>query len=203
MDINAIINNAAKSKQDSKKNKVPVVITADPKIISGIVSYCQGKKKELEGKSDMDRAKSKIQLNLEKIRKDHCINEKKHHGSIKITSESGDVEITFVTVNKYSEIQRQYEARLREIFGDQYNDLFKVNTTIQLSESAKNDDNLMSKIIELVGVENFAKFFDVKQSIEPTEKFHNSKDIDTDIGNKAEVAINEGLIKQYSPSLKI
>jgi hypothetical protein len=111
--------------------------------------------------------------------------------------------ITFVTQQKYSDINTSNIDQLKNIFGEQYDQMFKSKVHVEFTDKATNDETLIEKLINLVGYDKFSEYFKVTENIVPTTSFHELKSTDKMLNNKASIATNAGLIKQYKPSIKI
>jgi len=92
--------------------------------------------------------------------------------------------------DKYYQIPLEFKDTIKNLVKDKYDDYFKTNITIKVKDT---DTETVKKLIEKIGTENFAKFFEVKRFIEPTKTFTQNryKELDKDTNIK----LNE-IIKQ-------
>ncbi|MFA5999989.1 MAG: hypothetical protein WC783_03370 [Candidatus Paceibacterota bacterium] len=122
---------------------------------------------------------------------------KTYSSSVRIKGMTGEILITFK--NAYSKIAKSAEKSLRAVFGTNYESFFKKDFEIKVKDAMKSD-KAINELIEMIGKENFLKYFDVESTIKPTSKFHEEKMFDLTEVEKENIA---EIVKPYAPSCKV
>jgi len=115
--------------------------------------------------------------------------------SLKVPSTDG-TNITISWKSAYSKIPASNEATIQAIVGDSYGRWFTKVTEITVKDQSP---EFLTKLIALVGAENFAKYFGVEQNIVPTANFTEEKYRSLTAEKRAELA---PMVKQYKPAIR-
>jgi len=126
-----------------------------------------------------------------------CRRDGKYYSSVKIEDK-----ITVSVQNRYSPINTSDFPAIEEVFGDKASDFFSTKTEISLTDAALNDEKLIEKLIAAVGEDKFGLYFNVKQTVVPTETFHESRAVNAEIGTKADILKANGILKPYKAAVK-
>lgn len=203
MGLSAFKKVAKKSSSKKKKDEAPE-FTVSGVLASAHRKWLDGKAKEKDGKATIKKNEG---LLLPKAEEEHlkvCQSQDKYYSSIKIVRDEDGKErkLTVSFTNKYSEIPTDSEDDLREIYGGSYDTYFKEQTKVALSDKALNDDSFTDRLVEIVGEEEFEKYFEVKNFIKPTSEYHEHRMRHKDLAKMHQRAVDEGLVKCNKPSIK-
>lgn len=191
MTLNDVLKTAEVKKNGNGKTKIPIIDVPDK------VAITASRIKEL--KAEMDSLKAEYGIVEEEFLAEVGKNKEmfmKDFGwvpSVKIRDYQGGY-VTVVWSHAYSKIPTDYEETLKENVPN-YDNYFKEKTTIKVKDVT---ENTLTELINLVGAENFARFFEVERWIEPTEKF-------TEDSWKMKEAMSNltGIIMQKKPSVRV
>lgn len=204
MGLSAFKKVAKKKKTTKKKDEKPKIKVTGP-LRPAHKKWLEGKSKEKDGKAAIKKNEG---LLLPFAMEEHlkaCQQVDKYYSSIKLIREDEDGEEHSLTVsftNKYSEIPCENEESLREIYGDEYDRFFREETQVALSDAALKDDSFTDKLVEIVGEENFERYFNVKTFIKPIPEYHESRVRNSDLAEMHQRAVDDDLIKCNKPSIK-
>lgn len=191
----------AANKQPSKKKKdeKPKIETQDIK--SEINDWLGAKKQSKNAIAEMNRIGSTLISRAEQELTKHVRANRKYTSTVKLDDGEGNT-VSVSATNRYSPMSTESEEELREVYGDEYDKYFAEKTEINLKPEAINNEELLGKLIEAVGEEDFDRFFDVKQSIQTNDRYHEDRIMDPDLADKHQQAVNEGLVSCAKPSVK-
>jgi hypothetical protein len=184
----------------AKKSKSTTPVVELEELSDQVKTWVEAKKNEKDAKARLSGAGEEIKPVAEEARRKICMDTGNYASSVKI--KAGGETITMSTKNAYSKIPTEQAPQLDEIFGEDKDKFFKEKMTIALTDAAMNDEEIVNKLVEAVGAENLAKYFDIKQFIEPTEALHTQRSTDAKVAAMADRAINEGVLRPYSPSFR-
>lgn len=199
MNVDAILNGAAKSSKSKSKSNVPTMSTKDKKLVSAIKAFKESKKAEADAKAKNKAAAEEI------VPAARGFHKKSLNGEVPTTVkiEAGDSSVQVdVAKKQYSPINMEDQPLLVQTFGKSSDMYFNRKLSISLTSAAISDKDILAKLIKAVGQENFNLYFEVKHSLEPTEAFHNARFLDDDVAAKTADLIDEGIIKPYSPAIR-
>lgn len=200
----SIFKQVAAKTTKAKKSDLPEFTVSDQSLIKEVKKWIIAKSEEKTAKANIERSEA---LLLNKSVEEHlktCQNDEKYYASIKaITNEENPDKIIFTFTNKYSKISTENEAQLKEIYGMEYNKYFKEKTIASLTDKAIEDSEFVSRITQLIGEENFSKYFKAEVYIEPKDEYHENRMINQSLAEKHQQAIDAGLIKCNKPSLRV
>jgi len=99
--------------------------------------------------------------------------------------------INFTSQNKYSAMS---EDAVNEVFTEEERDsLFEEQLKISLKSNAQTDE-VLNKLVRLLGEDNLSEWFDIELQYKPTGQFHEKRWSDPEIGKKVQKAKKEGFI---------
>lgn len=202
VDVDAVLAGAATEPTNKKKSKVPTMTVTDPEVVKAITGWKQAKKD-----------KSTAEARQKMLGEDHLVPAaREFHGqhiaggvtsvptTVKLQTDDGDAVDIDVAKNQYSKVPVSAEPDLKKQFGDDYESFFAKKLDIKLTPTAVGDKEILAKLIQAVGQENFAKYFKVEHILVPTDAFHTAR-FTTD-SDKAGEVIDEGIVKPYSPAIR-
>lgn len=195
MGLKNILKKAATKKESKSKSKTPQVDRPD--LNDAIDKWLEAAKMEKDAKAMKSQAEGVILPEAEEERVKASQDAGEYNSSVKINGK-----ITVSVQSRYTNIGTEHEETLREAAGDRYDEFFKEKTEVSLKPSLLEDEEAMGKIIEAVGEENFARFFDVKQAITPTKAFHEQRSTSKDVRELFERLNDEGIVKPYKAAVK-
>lgn len=82
--------------------------------------------------------------------------------------------VTFVSSDKFSKINPDDIASLKEAFGKKFDEMILKKTTIMVQDAVltgPNSQELQAELLERIGKENFAKFFKAETIFVPADEF--------------------------------
>lgn len=199
LDVNALLEGAAKASKGKGKDDVPVIEVSDPGVQAKMRIWAESKKAV-----DLADAKKKaMEAELADFARPHheavVLRDRKVGASIKLNSGSDIITIA-INKNQWSKIDSNNVDRLKEIFGEDYNDCFVPKTEIELTPEALTDTEILKKLILAVGADKFTTYFKVTKTVVPTQRAYEGQYLDPDIKAKMDLAKNEDLVKQYAPA---
>ena len=202
MDIDSIMDGAAKNPKKSKKNTVPVMMVTDNKVKKAIVAFVRAKEQEKTAKANICKASEDIVPVAEKFHEAESISRGDVPASVKLQVKDGASVTVDVAKQQYSKIPIDQEEELRDLFGEDFDNYFEKVRTVQLSAKAIKDVDIMTKLIKAVGKERFHEFFEVVSSFKPKPAFHVARFIGKEDKQKARSLINEGKVVPFNPAVK-
>jgi hypothetical protein len=192
VDVASILAGAAKPADKKAASKVPVMQ------VGAEVQTLVKRKQEIVAQMDALSAEDEMvsadiigqvtPLYEEKCKRDFT-------SSVKIPSIDG-TNITMSWKSAYSKIAPQSEPEIQSIVGEQYDRWFTKQTTITVKDQSA---DFLTKLIELVGAENFATYFAVEQNIAPTANFTEEK---YRMLNEQQRNSLAPIVKQYKPAIR-
>jgi len=197
MGIGNLLKKAAKTNGGAKKSKSTTPQIDRPDLEEAIKKWEEGKKMEKDGKAMRVQAEGVILPEAEEERLRISVTDGKHHSSVRVNGK-----VTISTQNKYSPIGTEHEETIRKVVGDKFEEFFKEKTNVSLKPSLLSDEEAMGKIVEAVGEENFMRFFEVKQSLTPTQAFHEQRSTSKEIYEMFESLNDQGIVNPYKAAVK-
>ncbi len=192
MDVKSVLRSAA-GKSQSKPSTDMVEIP----LPSGLLA----KHRELYNAAKAakaDLALSEEEL-LDEVKTQYVDAVKKHYvNSARLTGDG--VRATVSWKDAYTKIPVDQKDELKKLVGEKYNDYFKDINDIAVKPDIASDENSLAELIEAVGPETFAKYFDVSQYIKPTSKF--TQERHREFTDKTNNELNV-TVKQYKPAVRI
>ncbi len=196
LNVGSILAKAA-SKTESKpsKSKNPVIELPEQK--TAIKDWLKAASDLKDAEARKATAEESILPAAEKARIEACRRDGKYYSSVKVE----DL-VTISVQNRYSPINTSDFPAIEDLFGEKASDFFSTKTEIKLTDAALNDEKIIEKLINAVGEDNFKTFFEVKQSVVPTEIFHEGSAVNAEIGKKADALKANGILKPYKAAVK-
>lgn len=177
---------AKKPTTKAKKKGTPIVEVKDPAVLKALESWKEHKQKEKTAKSNRELAEAILLPVCMEARRELIQRDGAHTSSVKVNGE-----VTLKTNKRYSKVPTESAAELEEVFGeDGYERLFHVHTDIKLSERAAQDPEVLQKLIEAVGAENFQSIFDVEQYIAPNDILVTERDLVPQVAEQHDEAVD-------------
>ncbi len=185
---------ASKEKKKQKSTSAAVKLDCDPAIDAWTKAHDDKK----DAESRMAEAEAKILPLAEKARLDESMRNREHTSSIKINDK-----ITMVVQNRYSTINMAEKPSIDSVFGEEdAKRYFKVKQTVEFTQKALNDEQLIKQLLNLVG-DKFEDYFTVTEEMVPTPMLHEGRSTDMVVASKANKLIDAGILKPYKPSFKV
>jgi citrate lyase gamma subunit len=200
MDIDSILNDAAESPKKSSKKQIPTK-KVDDCVADAILGFKTAKKDESAAKSTSALLAEKHLIPVAQEFHKEVSSSINLPTTVKLTTEEGDSVQVDVAKCQYSDISIENEPELKKRFGEDYEDFFKKNLKISLTDAAIADKSILATLIKAVGQEKFKEYFSVSHVLKPTEAFHRARFIGRRVPT-AEKVIEEGLVKPYKPAVR-
>ena len=204
-------NAAKKTGKKASKTGAPVVQIEDENVAQLIGQWQDSKKREKQAVADRGVVEAALIPVCKEARRDYIRSVGSNVTSIKVNGQ-----LTFTVKEKacYSKIPAftqdptdpeelvDNSEELRGVFGDEYDRLFFVRTSIKLTEAAAGDSAILDKLAEAFGADRIAEIFLVEQTIEPSPALIAERDLNLNTSKMHDRAIQDGLLKQQKPSFK-
>ena len=201
MDINSVLASASSSKGGKSKSKALEINVTDAKTLKKIDTWLESSKQ-----IDLQSAKQKSSegdiLDFARGKHlEHVESSKQIPATVKLVIPTGSLSVDLAK-NQYSKISKDSEADLKKIFGDNFDKCFASKLGIKLSSAALSEKGFLEKLIKLVGADNFKNYFEVEQTLVPTDSLHEGRFLDPTIKAAFTVASEAKLVSPYSASFK-
>lgn len=190
MTISDVLKTAEVKKTSNGKSKVPMLKVSEE--VSAIASRLR------ELKTEMDSIKAEYGITeegfLEEVTKakEVLMQDSGWIPTVKVPDSVGG-NVTVIWNHSYSKIPMDNEEILKENVPN-YDNYFEPKTEIKVKDVT---EDTLTELINLVGPNNFSRFFEVERWITPTEKF-------TEDSWKLPATENlTGIIKQKKPSVRV
>lgn len=158
--------------------------------------WLQGYYKCKAGQDQVIKARKKLLPIINQMLNEKCKNDEKFHNKIEILNVLATIK------NKYNDIDFKYYDKLRKIFGESFDVLFKPTLSIEFKDEILQDEKIFNKIIDAVGKENMSKFFKIKKALKPTNEFHIRRFTNSKIKEEYNKLVNENIIKNMGITIK-
>jgi hypothetical protein len=117
---------------------------------------------------------------------------------VKIPTYVDDKDVLVIYPDKYTKILPEAEAGIKAVIGPhKYKEFFNLVNTIKVKDTS---DEALTKLIKMVGAENFSKFFEVEQVIAPKPTFHQRKILE--FSDETLARLELAGVKSYKPQIK-
>jgi hypothetical protein len=184
----------AQSKKGSREAKPTAV---DPSMDATIEQWINADQEEAKWKSIKATAEAQLLEFGRKARVAACRKIGKVESTIRLNGK-----LNMTAKCQYSKIPIGSEDKLREVFGDSYDQYFLTKTDLSLNEAAVNDPQVLQELVEAIGADKFNAWFTALQVIEVTESFHTDVTLKPAIEEKAKPLIESEIIKPYKASFR-
>jgi hypothetical protein len=200
LDVGALLKKSAQAQPASsgKKSEKPVYNIED--LHESIAQFLEAYKNKSDAEAQQAAAEALILPQAEMERLKFCQDNGKLESTVKFQSPAGDIMIS--ASNAYSKIDPAKEESLRALYGDLFDTYFSLKSEVELSEAALKDENIIGKLVEAVGQENFDRYFKVKQYIAVNKNYHEARSTSTELQTKHEEAAENDLVKCNKSSVK-
>lgn len=190
VDINDILNTAKKEKKSS--SKVPIV-----KVNPNLLAIAR---RVRELREEMDSAKSMFDLASEDLISSVSSQRSEllkggYSSALRIPLDDGEVNV--VWTDKYSKIPESQGGLIGQVVGSKYDNYFETKIEIKVKDVSTES---LTELIEAVGADRFASFFEVEKYVKPTTKFTQESCF---LPKKQQEKLAELGVKQYKPSVKV
>lgn len=210
-------------KKSKKKDELPVVELEDTEKNRKILDAWIKHKREVKAAdTKLKKQEEKLKPVIAETRTDFCLSNK-YHSAVKIqcgddVEEDGKVtrkseQITASFQRKCAKISTKHKAKLKEIFGEDYDKSFQLNTSVKLTEAAMRqveaaaaagEPTIIQKLMEaLGGKERFFEIFTVSQELVAKDYLYEASVSDKDVAAKAKKAREEGIFVPQKPTLSL
>ena len=108
-------------------------------------------------------------------------------------------EATFVSSDKFSDIPNEVIEEVKTVLGDDFDNFVKDKTTVTLKPDVLENEVLQKELMDAIGEENFAKYFDVSGKWKVVEGF-DKKQYKLDEEKRQNL---KPFIKKAKPSIKV
>jgi len=190
---------AKKKAPAAKKSSSKPVLVAE-ELHSNIGDFLEAKKQQKTSKANIARAEGAIIKAAENARIDECSRTGKYESSHKVSASTGTVTVKFP--NRYSKIDPSDEDDLRAIYGESdYETFFREQTNCAMTQAAMDDEKFIEDMMETLGEEKFARYFEVTSQLAPTKSYHEQRVINKKLAEKHQDAVDQGLVSCTKPSL--
>lgn len=195
MSFDDMLTQTAKPKAKAKaKSKMPVLDAPDD-IRKEVDRYVEAKKAEKQAKAEKDDAGDRV-LTFVRPHQDEGGYNGTYRHSYAIPGTNGN-QVKYVSQNKFS-INPDDEPQLREILGDEFDDLLEKKFGVKLKADVFEDEGLKQEFMELVGSE-FQKFFETVVTLKVCDEFDRRVYGAVDKDNLPALRT---FARQYKPSLR-
>ena len=192
-DVNSIISGAAKPKTNGSKSKVPEISV--PPETQELMTEVRKIKEEIESlESIFSMKEAQLIERVSPIREDLCL--QGYISSIKIPDTENRLS-TLSWKDAYSKVDIGNAETLSNIIGSKYPEYFATQLNITVRDTSEGS---LSELIQLVGPEQFAKFFEVERHIKPTSRY--TTEFFTAFKPEERIAL-KSIVRQYKPALKV
>lgn len=192
MNVNDILKKAA-----TKKSTKPSTEMIELEVAPGLLSSHKVKYDALKS-AKVDLALSEEEL-LSAVKPQYREAIKKKYVNSARLSED-DIEATVSWKDAYTKIPVEKTSELKELVGEQFHDFFEEVNSIVVKSDITSDEDSLAELIEDVGPDKFAKYFDVTQHLKPTSRFTQERyrELSSDTNEKLDVTV-----RQYKPSVRM
>jgi len=188
------VNDVLKSASKKSKPKTEMVELSLP--AKALDAFHEAYDKVKEAEAELSIAQLDL---LEKVEPSYLEQLKtKYVNSVRVTD--GNTELTVSWKDAYSKIPTEQLDEIKSIVGNKTDSFFRETNDIKVKPEAATDPDVLEKLINAVGAENFRRWFDVNQSIKPTREFTERRYMELDKKTNEALA---PLVKQYAPSIKL
>lgn len=194
MNLDDILGKATVTKTNGKKSTIPL-IEMDEDVKELITAYKQVGEKIESLTAKLKDMGSEIIQKASIAREEYMISNGKFIKSIKIPGNEDATPATIVWSNWYSKIPLDAGSELRRIVPN-FEEYFEGKLEIKVQKDI--NEEKLKDLVNRVGPDDFAKFFEVERWISPTEKFDEEQH---KLIPEIRASIRD-LIKQRTPSIK-
>ena len=189
-----VLSTAAKPSEPKSKSSVPVLdVSQEVKELAARIR---------EVKSQLDSAEAEFELRKQEMidavapmRASLC--KSGYVSSVRIPDTNG-LSVSLTWSRKYSKVGMDKKAAIEGIVGEDFDDLFETKTEIKVKEGAS--EEMLRELIESIGPERFAHFFDVEQTLAPTARY--SEGFYSTFTEEQVAELNR-LVVPYKPSIGV
>ncbi len=192
-DLNSILSTASVSKDKKATSKVPVLSV--PKETEALVTEIRQIKEELDSlKSIFELKEAELIKTIAPLREKLCMSG--YVSSVKIP-DSENLSVLLSWKDAYTKIAMDATAMIQDIVGDEkYPQFFQPDMTITVKDVS---EGALTELIEAVGADRFAEYFEVERSLKPTSRYTTEYFI-AFTGEQREKLSH--YVRQYKPALK-
>ena len=189
---NAVKKAEVKESTKAKKDDKPVV--DDTELYEAVDGLVKAKADKKKSEAIIKKAESVI-LPVVAARQDADALEMRHSKSYRVMG--NDEVTTYVTQDRFI-VSANDEKNLKELFGeDGFNDRFEKDESLAAKKEIFSDEKLQTELFELLGEENFAKFFEYKAVLKTKKGYDLLQYKDKEKLEDARV-----FVKQYKAALR-
>jgi hypothetical protein len=202
MNIASVLASATTDKSKKDKSKALEIAVAEAKVIKKVDTWLESSKQVDLHKAKMISSQDDILEFARKHHLEHVEANKVIPATVKLVIPTGSLSIDLAK-NQYCKIQRAAtEDSLKQTFGDNFDKCFVAKLGIKLTEAALSDNGILETLIKAVGANNFSKYFEVEQLLQPTPALHEGRFLDPTIKAAYDKAVEGKLVAAFAPSFK-
>jgi hypothetical protein len=148
-------------------------------------------------------AKADLELSEEELLshvKPQYIEHLKHRYVNSARLSEGDVEATVSWKDAYTKVPVDKADEIKSLLGDKYDGYFTEVNEIVVKEDVVANPKLLEELINAVGPDVFAKYFDVAQHVQPTSRFTQERyrDLTPEVNTQLDATV-----RQYKPAVRL
>lgn len=202
MNLESILASATSTKSSKDKSKALEIPVTDAKTIKKVDTWLNSSKQVDLEKAKMVSSQDDILSFARKHHLEHVESTQSIPATVKLVIPTGSLSIDLAKC-QYCKINRQTsEEGLKKAFGENFTKCFDKKMSISLSAAALAEKGIIETLVKAVGADNFAKYFEVEQTLVPTKVMHEGRFIDPDIKLAYEKAEEAKLITPFAASFK-
>lgn len=196
--IAGILKKAAAKQAASPKKKSATPAAEIPELDGVIQEWIDAHKAEKDAKAKKATAEATILPRAEEERLRHSMNSGAAASSVRVNDK-----VLVSVQNRYKKILPELADDIKTVVGnDKFDRLFREKTSISLTDEALANEELVGKLVDAVGEDDFERWFKVEQTLQPTEVFHKGRVTDPLLRDAYRSLKEKGLVEGYKPSLK-
>jgi len=195
INVNDILKGARKT-ETAAKSKVPVIEASQN--LKELAAEVRKLKDEVDSSTALFEARSAELIATVTPTWESLCSSSGYQSSLKIPTPDGTlVGVTFSSM--WTKISPDREETISEIVGDNYERYFNTVNVIKVKGDLANDR--LADLIQRVGPEDFAEFFEVESVIKPTEMFKTERfNLPQDARDRLR---DEAGLRPYKPSIRV
>lgn len=182
----------------STKKKSDKIELNEPQFDGAIEQWVKAAAAEKTAKADKAEAESEFLDTVEAKRIDASVNAGQNLTTVLLNGK-----LSISKSKRYSKVEPEHLPALKEIFGEKDAErYFRTRLNVAVKPSVLDSEEKAAKLIELIGP-HIEEFFDVVETLEVMEVFHNERSTNPDVAEKAGKAMDERLIKNAKAAVKL
>lgn len=186
------------AKKPSTKKKSDKIELNDEQFDSAIEQWVKAAAAEKSAKTDKAEAESEFLTTVEDKRIDASTAAGQNLTTVLLNGK-----LSISKSKRYSKVEPEHLPALQEIFGEKDAErYFRTKLNVAVKPAVLDNEEKAAKLIELIGP-HIEEFFDVVETLEVMEVFHNERSTNPDVAEKAQKALDERLVKNAKAAVKL